>query len=98
MSLLDQTSCSKMLYAEEVTATVDLLRAMDSKLSCTKIGSIDSILSTDSQHYPYRKQFNEAIHDPVVVLHSSGSTGKFRFLWKIALFVEVKQAFLNPLR
>ena len=41
-----------------------------------EIGSLESWTSkNDAQHVPYKKSFAEAEWDPLVVLHTSGSTG-----------------------
>ncbi|MCJ1280743.1 hypothetical protein MMC26_000060 [Xylographa opegraphella] len=57
MSLLEQTKCTKFLYATEMSEKVHDLQA-----GCSK-------------HYSYEATFPEARWDPVLILHSSGSTG-----------------------
>lgn len=37
---------------------------------------LEGLLSGRALHYPYRKTFEEAYHDPLVSLHTSGTTGK----------------------
>ena len=40
------------------------------------IRTIDDWLAEDNvAHYPYEKSFEEAAHDPFIVIHTSGSTG-----------------------
>ena len=42
----------------------------------TIIGTFDQWLSQESVvHHPYEKSFEEAAHDPFIVIHTSGSTG-----------------------
>ena len=40
------------------------------------IRTFDEWLAQESvNHYPYNKSFEEAAHDPFIVIHTSGSTG-----------------------
>ena len=79
-SLLDQTACTKLVHAEEVIPVVDQLTAIHPELKLTQIASLDEILNKSGRQYPYSKSFDEARNDPIVVLHSSGSTGQQRKL------------------
>ena len=74
--LLDQTVCTKLLHAEEVAPLVNNLIAIHPGLRPTQIASLDEILSGTGPQYPYKKSFDEARDDPIVILHSSGSTGQ----------------------
>jgi len=38
--------------------------------------SFEELLAADIKVYPYTKKFNEVANDPVLVLHSSGTTGE----------------------
>ncbi|KAF2799626.1 acetyl-CoA synthetase-like protein [Melanomma pulvis-pyrius CBS 109.77] len=75
LSLMDQTSCSKILYTAEVTPVVHQLLKINNGMRCIEIPSFQEILSSDPQPYPFSKAFGDAKNDPIVVLHSSGSTG-----------------------
>jgi len=46
------------------------------ELQILQVPSLDDMLVDASEHYPYHKDFATARWDPIVVLHSSGSTGK----------------------
>lgn len=65
-----------MLYAGEMTSSVGQLQKMRANTRTLQIPSIDDIINAQSCHYPYEKQISEAPNDPVVILHSSGSTGE----------------------
>lgn len=73
LSLLDATKCSFLASAPE--AKVDHIleqRTMQHHI----IKTFDDWLATESvAHYPYKKAFEEAAHDPFIVIHTSGSTG-----------------------
>ena len=45
-------------------------------LEIFSVAELDEILSSISHHYPYHEVFQEVIWKPVLILHSSGSTGK----------------------
>ena len=74
--LLDQTACTKLLHAEEAVPLVNNLTAIHPGLRPTQIASLDEIFSGTGPQYPCNKSFDEARDDPVVTLHSSGSTGQ----------------------
>lgn len=38
--------------------------------------NLDKILNGRALYYPYKKTFEEAYRDPLVSIHTSGSTGK----------------------
>ena len=38
--------------------------------------SLEELLTSRPHHFPYDKTFDEAEDDPVIVCHTSGSTGK----------------------
>lgn len=39
--------------------------------------ALEELLSGQALQYPYRKTFEEAYHDPLVSIHTSGTTGKW---------------------
>lgn len=73
--LLDQTMSRKILYSEEMGAIVQQMTASKEDLQSATIESLDSLLAAQGPPFPYRPSFAEAVRHPVVVLHSSGSTG-----------------------
>ncbi|KAI8625972.1 acetyl-CoA synthetase-like protein [Xylariaceae sp. FL1651] len=75
LSLLGQTSCSKLVHTAEVAPLVKPLVNLESGLRCETLPSFDHMLDSNPAPYPYEKDFGEAENEPVLVLHSSGSTG-----------------------
>lgn len=49
---------------------------MSPDLKVLQIASMDSIFASQAQRYPYDEDFGRVKSDPIVVLHSSGSTGQ----------------------
>ena len=58
------------------------------------IPSFLEMLESNPEHYPYEKGFDEARDDPILVLHSSGSPGKF--LLTCALASETNSSTTGP--
>ena len=68
--------CSKALYAREVTPIINQLQSLKQSAEFVEVPSFHNILGSRGQTYPYKEElFEDAIHNPIVILHSSGSTG-----------------------
>ncbi|KAJ4394813.1 hypothetical protein N0V93_004033 [Gnomoniopsis smithogilvyi] len=74
-SLLEQTQCRHFLYAPEVEAVVLPLREHRPDLHLHKIEALSDMIKPGTQHYVYEKDYDAVKWDPILVLHSSGSTG-----------------------
>ncbi|KAF2256018.1 acetyl-CoA synthetase-like protein [Trematosphaeria pertusa] len=75
MSLMEQTNCTRVLHAAEVAPVIKPLVALRKDLVCLEIPSFRDMLGSRPEPFPYEKPFADAQDDPIVVLHSSGSTG-----------------------
>ena len=76
ISLLEQTKCSKFLYSNEVLQKVHALQTEKKSLQIFAVQSLGDMLLEYNKHYPYDVKFSDVRWDPVLILHSSGSTGK----------------------
>ncbi|KAJ4403409.1 putative NRPS-like protein biosynthetic cluster [Gnomoniopsis sp. IMI 355080] len=74
-SLLEQTQCCHFLYASEVDAVVSPLLEHRPDLRLHKIKPLSDMIKQGAQHYAYDKEYDAVKWDPILVLHSSGSTG-----------------------
>lgn len=73
LSLLNSTNCQTLLSAPE--SKVDHILEKY-PVRHVVITSLDKWLAQEPvTHYPYEKSFEEAAHDPFIVIHTSGSTG-----------------------
>lgn len=73
LSLLETTKCQTLLSAPEAKVG-HILEKCDMRHIVIK--TFDDWLAHESvDHYPYEKTFEEAAHDPFIVIHTSGSTG-----------------------
>jgi len=71
---MDQTISTKIFYSKEVSPIINGLQAGKTDLNPTAIGPLDEMLQ-DSPKYPYNEDYETSARNPIVVLHSSGSTG-----------------------
>lgn len=78
-----QTGSTKLLYAAEIAPLAKLVEDPEYPIRKEVIPSFEEMMTSSPPHYPYTKTFEEAKNDPIVVLHSSGSTGRARApAWK----------------
>jgi hypothetical protein len=74
---MEQTGCTKLLHAAEATPIAKQLKDMMPYLHISTVPAFDKMMASTPKYYPYDKSFDECHDEPVVVLHSSGSTGRF---------------------
>lgn len=76
-SLLEQTACNTFFASPEMMPKAQAQQQERQQLKILSVASLDDMLADDGEgkHYPFDKDFATARWDPVVVLHSSGSTG-----------------------
>ncbi|PVH72355.1 putative NRPS-like enzyme [Cadophora sp. DSE1049] len=75
LSLMDQTQSSKLLYCQELAPLIHDITSTRSDIRVTALQSQETLLAAPHDPFPYAKSFNDGVDDPIVVLHSSGSTG-----------------------
>lgn len=73
---MQQTNSHKLLHAEELAPLMKPLKELDTSVAFDTVPSFQVMFDSQAEHYPYEKTFEEARSDPIVVLHSSGSTGE----------------------
>ncbi|KAG8166123.1 hypothetical protein KVR01_004675 [Diaporthe batatas] len=74
-SLLEQTQCRRFLYSEEVEELVMPLLEHKSDLLLSRTESFDDMIRPDTPNFVWDKEYEAVKWDPVLILHSSGSTG-----------------------
>ena len=74
-SLLQQTDCRKILVPSETDAALSKLPRERAGLLLMGIPSFNELIEKESKPYPFDKTWGQGKWDPVLVLHSSGSTG-----------------------
>lgn len=73
--LLEQTQCRHILFASDLDGLVTSLLEHVPDLHLHKIEALSDMIRPGTQHYSYDKQYDTVKWDPILVLHSSGSTG-----------------------
>jgi acyl-coenzyme A synthetase/AMP-(fatty) acid ligase len=77
VAILDQTNCVKAFYSAEFEDVLVQYRLLRPQLSAFELPSLLHFFETKTQPFPYhQKPWNEAKHEPILTLHSSGTTGK----------------------
>ena len=75
LNLFDKTECNTLLFSSSHNRTAESLLNARS-LKSIQVPELDELLNEASvPEYPYNKTFEEARQEPLVVLHTSGSTG-----------------------
>lgn len=65
-----------ILYSNEVSQRVHALQTEKKGLQIFAVQSLGEMVQEHTKHYPYDVEYSEVQWDPVLILHSSGSTGK----------------------
>ncbi|KAI0024502.1 hypothetical protein F4780DRAFT_775883 [Xylariomycetidae sp. FL0641] len=74
-SLMEQTGSRIMLHAAEIAPLVKPLASLLPDARLVPIPAFDDLLQGSPPVYPFNKSFEQARDDPILILHSSGSTG-----------------------
>ncbi|KAI1655328.1 acetyl-CoA synthetase-like protein [Daldinia decipiens] len=78
ITVTDVARCTggfNILHTAEVRPIVSQLEKLQPKIHIWEVPSFEQMLKSSPEHFEYEKTFDEARDDPVVILHSSGSTG-----------------------
>lgn len=79
LAVLEEANCYKYMCSAELETKVHtLIKLRPGAISFT-VPTLDKMLNTSSKHYPYEKTWEKAERDPLIIAHSSGSTGKIKF-------------------
>lgn len=72
-NLFKTTDCQVMFAAEPFLPVLDKILAVHT-LRVIRAPSVEELLTTRYPHYAFEKTFDEAWNEPLVVLHTSGTT------------------------
>ncbi|KAF2999116.1 putative secondary metabolism biosynthetic enzyme [Neopestalotiopsis sp. 37M] len=75
LHLMEKTGSTKVLYAAELAPLIKPLQDLAPTFVFDAVPSFQTMLDSHPVRYPYEKSFEQARDEPIVVLHSSGSTG-----------------------
>ena len=71
---MEQTQSSRIVQSKELTPLVDGICAEISGLKRMTISSLENLLRARASKFPFNVTFDQAVRQPIVVLHSSSST------------------------
>ena len=75
-ALLSQTTCTKLLYSAELAQPAAKLQEGDQGLKTVQVATLEEMFKREGTHLPFLEKFPEVKGKPILILHSSGSTGK----------------------
>lgn len=74
-SLFEATKSERLVYSKKYENLVNSLKADRPSITSFVIPELEDMVQTVATPYPYTKTFEEAKGEPVMILHTSGSTG-----------------------
>ena len=77
LHVLKNAECTKLFHSAEFTKTASQLQSKKSELETFELASLEALLEAPPKHYPYNKHWSSSWKEPVIIAHSSGSTGIF---------------------
>lgn len=75
LAVFDDAKCDKVFYTPEMESRIQELKQAMPGLKALLVPDLDDLLSSQSPHYEYGRTFAEGRTDPILIAHSSGSTG-----------------------
>lgn len=76
LSLLHELKITKFFCSDDFLPRIKDLRAQKPDVQIYTVPLIEQMAEAQADHYPYEKTFEEAQNDPIILCHTSGSTGK----------------------
>lgn len=76
VSLFEQTECKKFFYAVELSPKIQTLKDALEGLKSFSVAPLDDLLRGEVKPYPFDTTYPKACWDPILIGHSSGSTGE----------------------
>lgn len=83
---MEQTNSTRLFHTPEISPIIQHLRNIMTTLRVEAVPSFDEMMDSSPEPYPYTKSFEQARDDPIVVLHSSGSTGMYMLIYMLRQF------------
>jgi hypothetical protein len=75
LSVFDSAVCSIVYYTPEMESRIEELKEARPNLKAYKVSSLDAHINATGPHFMYNRTWVEGRTDPILVAHSSGSTG-----------------------
>jgi acyl-coenzyme A synthetase/AMP-(fatty) acid ligase len=75
LHVLENAHCTKLFHSIDFEKTANQLKCKKPELQTFQLASLNELLNANPEHYPYHKQWTTSWKEPVIIAHSSGSTG-----------------------
>src|SRR6266536_995993 len=100
LNLLAATDCNTLLTSNESIQLRHGLQSAPSNFKILALTDLEYFLTGDAvENYPFDKSWEEFKNDPILIMHNSGTTGKFLSAMKKAhsILMHHRIAKTNPL-
>lgn len=76
IAVFEEAKCNKVFYTREMISRINELKHAMPSLVAVEVPQLGDLISSESKHYEYSRTWEEGRTDPILIAHSSGSTGK----------------------
>lgn len=76
LAVFEEAKCNKVFYTWEMESRIKELKEAIPGLVAVEVPQLGDLISSESKHYDYQRTWLEGRTDPILIAHSSGSTGK----------------------
>ena len=84
----NQTNCRTLIFSGGIESHSLIISG---GMRNYKVAELEDLLSMpDTRPFPYEKTFKEAAHDPIMIVHTSGTTGMPKpIIWTHAIYATI---------
>ena len=75
-ALLKATLCKKLFYSPELADVVNKTKLQNLDLDTTVMPPFDDYVAAYTEPFPFHRAYEDAKWDPIVTIHTSGSSGR----------------------
>lgn len=82
LAVFEEAKCDKVFYTPEMQSRINEIKESMPRLQAFEVPDLDDLLSQSAKHYEYKRTWAEGRTDPIIIAHSSGSTGRFSNIFR----------------
>ena len=75
LHVLENANCKKIFHSEEYAKLATSLQTKKIDLETFTVPALDPLIDATPKHFAYNKRWESSWKEPVIIAHSSGSTG-----------------------
>lgn len=75
LSVFEAAKCTRVLHTPTFESTINNLKRSMHELRNFSVPDLDQLIGIECVHYKYNRTWAEGKTDPIIIAHSSGSTG-----------------------